>query len=140
MRAVGRTIDRTGQRLLIPAIEIEGWWTTLDLPMKDVIRLYEDHGTSEQFHSEIKTDLDTERLPSGKFATNALILTLAGPSYNIRRFVGQIGLRRWIDPGTPSGKAVSNQNSDSGTHVFGCSHGEHGPPPETGLQPPLSCL
>lgn len=92
MRAVERTIDRFGQRLLVPEIEIEGWWTTLDLPMKKVIRLYEDHGTSEQFHSEIKSDLDMERLPSGKFATNALILTLGGLSYNILRFIGQVGL------------------------------------------------
>jgi hypothetical protein len=98
MRAVERTIDRSGQRLLVPEIEIEGWWTTLDLPMKQVIGLYEDHGTSEQFHSEIKTDLDMERLPSGKFATNALVLTLGGLSYNILRFIGQIGL---VDGQTP---------------------------------------
>ena len=98
MRAVERTIDRFGQRLLVPEIEIEGWWTTLDLPMKRVIGLYEDHGTSEQFHSEIKSDLDMERLPSGKFATNALILTLGGLSYNILRFIGQIGL---VDGHTP---------------------------------------
>lgn len=98
MRAVERTIDRFGQRLLAPEIEIEGWWTTLDLPMKQVIGLYEDHGTSEQFHSEIKSDLDMERLPSGKFATNALILTLGGLSYNILRFIGQIGL---VDGHTP---------------------------------------
>jgi hypothetical protein len=98
MRAVERTIDRSGQRFLAPEIEIEGWWTTLDLPMKQVIGLYKDHGTSEQFHSEIKTDLDMERLPSGKFATNALVLTLGGLSYNILRFIGQIGL---IDGNTP---------------------------------------
>jgi hypothetical protein len=98
MRAVERTIDRFGQRLLVPEIEIEGWWTTLDLPMKQVIGLYEDHGTSEQFHSEIKSDMDMERLPSGKFATNALILTLGGLSYNILRFIGQIGL---VNGGTP---------------------------------------
>ena len=30
---------------------------------KDVIDLYKHHGTHEQFHSEIKTDLDLERLP-----------------------------------------------------------------------------
>ncbi|MGV0036717.1 MAG: hypothetical protein ACNYPE_17840 [Candidatus Azotimanducaceae bacterium WSBS_2022_MAG_OTU7] len=29
--------------------------------------LYADHGTSEQFHREFKTDMDIERLPSGKF-------------------------------------------------------------------------
>ena len=98
MRAMERTVDRSGQGLLIPEIEIEGWWTTLDLPMKQVIGLSEDHGTSEQFHSEIKTDMDLERLPSGKFATNALILTLGGLSYNILRFIGQIGL---VDGGTP---------------------------------------
>ena len=92
MRAVERTVDSSGQRLLVPEIEIEGWWTTLDLPMKRVIGLYEDHGTSEQFHSEIKTDMDLERLPLGKFATNALILTPGGLSYNILRFIGQIGL------------------------------------------------
>jgi hypothetical protein len=92
MRAVERTIDRHGQRLIAPEIEIEGWWTTLDLPEKQVIELYEDHGTSEQFHSELKTDMDIERLPSGKFATNALVLTLGGLAYNILRAIGQLGL------------------------------------------------
>jgi hypothetical protein len=92
MRVVERTIDRFGQQLALPEIELEGWWTPLDLPAKEVIRLYEDHGTSEQFHSEIKTDLDLERLPSGKFATNALILTLGGLAYNILRAIGQFGL------------------------------------------------
>lgn len=92
MRAVERSIDRHGRVLLMPEIEVEGWWTTLDLPKEQVIRLYEDHGTSEQFHSEIKSDLDVERLPSGKFATNALILTLAGLAYNILRAMGQMAL------------------------------------------------
>jgi len=92
MRAVERTIDRHGQRLIAPEIEIEGWWTTLDLPEKQVIELYKDHGTSEQFHSELKTDMDIERLPSGKFATNALVLTLGGLAYNILRAIGQLGL------------------------------------------------
>lgn len=38
--------------------------------------LYHDHGTSEPFHSELKTDLDVERFPSGKFSKNDLILHL----------------------------------------------------------------
>ncbi len=92
MRVVERTIDRRGQRLLTPEIVVEGWWTTLDLPERDVIRLYEGRGTSEQFHAEIKSDMDLERLPSGKFATNALILTLGGLAYNILRAIGQLGL------------------------------------------------
>nr|WP_229333171.1 hypothetical protein [Halomonas sp. KAO] len=39
------------------------------------------HATHEQFHSGIKTNLDLERLPSGKFATNDLILHLAQLAY-----------------------------------------------------------
>ena len=30
---------------------------------QDIIGLYADHGTHEQFHSEFKTDLDLTRLP-----------------------------------------------------------------------------
>ena len=50
---------------------------------------YHAHGECEQFHSEIKTDMDLERLPSGKFATNALILELGMVAYNILRMIGQ---------------------------------------------------
>ena len=34
-------------------------------------------------------DLDLERLPSGKFETNALVLALATLAYNILRYIGQ---------------------------------------------------
>jgi len=57
-----------------------------------IIALYAGHATSEQFHSEFKTDLDLERLPSGKFATNAVILAGAQLAYNILRWIGQNGL------------------------------------------------
>jgi len=78
--------------LLIPEIEVEGWWTNLVLPEEQIIRLYQDHGTSEQFLCEFKTDLDLERLPSGKFATNSLVMALATLAYNILRLIGQIGM------------------------------------------------
>ena len=61
----------------------EGWWTSLDVSEEDVIQLYADHAASEQFHSEFKTDMDIERLPSGKFATNALVLGLSVLACNI---------------------------------------------------------
>ena len=92
MRAEERTIDKHGQFLLVPDLKVEGWWTTLIMPDERVIKLYEDHATSEQFHSEIKSDMDMERLPSGKFATNALILSLGGLAYNVLRYIGQLGL------------------------------------------------
>ncbi len=92
MRVIERTIDKKGQPLLIPDIEIEGWWTSLAVSDLKVIELYEHHGASEQFHSELKTDMDLERLPSGKFATNALIMSCAALTYNMLRFIGQLSL------------------------------------------------
>jgi hypothetical protein len=92
MRIVERTMDKQGQMLLVPEVEIEGWWTSLWNNHQDIIDLYSDHGTSEQFHSEFKTDMDIERLPSGKFATNALILACSVLIYNLLRWIGQNGL------------------------------------------------
>lgn len=92
-RITERTITGKGQMLLIPDIEVDLWWTSLDISEDDVINLYKAHGTMEQFHSEIKTDMDLERLPSGHFKTNALVLELAIIAYNILRIIGQNSLK-----------------------------------------------
>ncbi len=92
IRVTQRTIDKHGQVLLVPEINLEGWWTSLDISESEVIKLYADHGTSEQYHSEFKTDLDIERLPSGKFSTNALVLGMSALAYNILRWIGQNSL------------------------------------------------
>lgn len=91
-----RTIDKSGQILLVPDIEVETWWTNLGESDREIIALYHAHGECEQFHSEVKTDMNLERLPSGKFATNALVLELGMIAYNILRMIGQgtIGGRR----------------------------------------------
>jgi Transposase DDE domain group 1 len=97
MRVIERTIDRDGNRLLVPKVTVEGWWTSLgEVACADdkVIALYCEHATSEQFHSEFKTDLDIERLPSGKFATNDLVMACAVLAYNILRWIGLTGLLR----------------------------------------------
>jgi hypothetical protein len=83
---------------------LEGWWTDLALEPEDVDELYRQHATSEQFHSEFKTDLDLERLPSGKFATNALVMALAAFAYNILRFIGQTALIAPLEPVRHSAK------------------------------------
>lgn len=106
MRVTERTIDKRGQHLLVPDVEIEGWWTSLELDEETIIALYADHATSEQFHSEFKTDLDVERLPSGKFATNALILACAMLAYNILRWIGQTGL---LGPDAPPRAAAKRR-------------------------------
>ena len=92
MRVTERTIDKKGQPLLIPEIELEGWWTSLKLDNEKIIELYKGHGLCEQYHAEIKTDMDLERLPSGKFATNQLVMACGALVYNILRFVGQTAL------------------------------------------------
>lgn len=106
MRLVVRTIDRKGQLFLTPEIDLEGWWTSLSNSEEEVIQLYADHGTSEQFHSEFKTDLDTERLPSGKFSTNALVLATSMLAYNILRWIGQNGL---LGPHSPKRKKAKRR-------------------------------
>ena len=48
----------------------------------------------EQFHSEIKTDMDIEQMPSGKFDTNALILKLGMIAYNVLRIIGTEAMKK----------------------------------------------
>ena len=86
-----RTIDKRGVVLLLPEYVLEGWTTTLPQRFEatDIIALYCDHATHEQFHSEFKTDMDLERLPSGKFDTNYLVCQLAAVAMNLLRLIGQ---------------------------------------------------
>lgn len=84
--------------VLFPEVEIDTYATSLSRAYSDtmVIELYHDHGTSEQYHSETKDDLDLERLPSGKFKTNTLILSLATFASNMLRLLGQKSLEKGI--------------------------------------------
>ena len=75
----------------------EGYMVNTD---DTVIELYHAHGESEQYHSEIKTDMDVERLPSGKFDTNELVLELTVLAYNILRIIGQNSLKSKRAPET----------------------------------------
>ncbi|MFD2706587.1 transposase [Salibacterium lacus] len=59
------------------------------MPAETIIHLYKQHGTYEQCHSELKTDVDLERFPSGTFATNELVLALGSLAYNLLRSIGQ---------------------------------------------------
>ena len=87
-----RTSLPNGQTMF-PKVDVNTWWTNLGLTDSEVIELYHAHGECEQFHSEIKTDMDVERLPSGKFETNELVLELTVLAYNILRMIGQESIR-----------------------------------------------
>ena len=90
---IERTMDKNGQFLILPDIECNTFWTNLDWNDDDIIKGYHAHGECEQYHSEIKTDMDVERLPSGKFETNELVLELTILAYNILRMIGQASLK-----------------------------------------------
>ena len=94
---IERTIDHNGQILLTPDIELNTWWTNLGWTDDDIIASYHSHGECEQYHSEIKTDMDVERLPSGKFSTNELVLELTVIAYNLLRMIGQESLKHKPD-------------------------------------------
>ena len=104
---IERLRDHDGELLLLPEIEVNTFWTNLCCSAEEVIKLYHDHGTSEQYHSELKSDMNVEQLPSGKFGVNTLILFCAMISFNLLRTIGQqvvarahlapvkIKVRRW---------------------------------------------
>ena len=98
VEGVERTSEANGQRLLIPRVEVDSWWTNLPLCVRECVGLYHDHGTSEQFHSELKGDMGMELLPSGSMATNSLVLSVAAISFNCLRMVGQLALARMARP------------------------------------------
>ena len=89
-----RSIAADGQMLIEPELDVNMYWTSLGLTDEEVIELYHNHAVCEQYHSEIKTDMGVERLPSGKFATNALILELAMIAYNILRIIGTEAMKK----------------------------------------------
>ena len=80
---------RNGQLFISPEIKVFVAWTSLDLPVKDVLSLYRDRGTSEQYHAEFKGEMDMERLPSGKFKVNNTFLLLGMLVYNMLRVISQ---------------------------------------------------
>ena len=86
---IERLTDADGNRLLIPIIEVNTYWTNLPCAASEVIALYHDHGTSEQFHSELKSDLDIEQLPSGKLCVNRIVLLCGMLAFNLLRTLGQ---------------------------------------------------
>jgi hypothetical protein len=84
-----RTIKK-GQILLMPEYTVFSVWTNLeDVSVADVLRLYRDRGTCEQYFAEIKSELDLERLPSGKFSVNDLFFQLGMFVNNMLRVMGQ---------------------------------------------------
>ena len=88
--------DKNGQALLIQDekkdIEVEMYWTNLVDSAYNIDLLYHDHGTSEQYHSEIKTDMGFERLASGKFNVNEMLLATMSVAYNILRAIDQLAM------------------------------------------------
>lgn len=106
MRVTFRVIERfaapDGQFLFEPEITVEAYWTSLGWTPQQIQSFYQQRGTSEQYHSEFKTDLDMERLASGKFAVNQHLINMAMVAYNLLRSIGQRSLKSGLVPGRKS--------------------------------------
>lgn len=82
--------DSKGQLFLLPQYDIEVYWNSLNLPAELAEELYHKHGTSEQYHSEFKSDLNMERLPSGKFSSNYGYMLFGMLAFNLLRVTGKV--------------------------------------------------
>ncbi len=92
---IERLSDADGNYLLEPEIKVNTFWTNLPgSKAVEIIALYHDHATCEQFHSELKSDLNIERLPSSKLCVNKIVLLCAMIAFNLLRCVGQQVIER----------------------------------------------
>lgn len=97
-RVTVRETDATGQIFIEPQIEVRLFWTNLPDPPEAIVAWYADHGTSEQFHAEYKTDLGMEQFPSADYRVNRVLLLLGCLVFNALRQLGQQTLRtRGVD-------------------------------------------
>lgn len=88
-RVVERSVLADGTALLLPELEVEVWYTNLETETEtQIIGLYCDHGTSEQYHSEFKGEIGLERLPCGDLAANKTVMLLGMVAYNLLRRIG----------------------------------------------------
>ena len=121
-----RLTDHDGNQLLIPEYEVSTYWTNLPLEAQDIITLYQDHGTSEQFHSELKSDMNVERLPSGKFKTNQIYLHCAMIAFNLLRIIGQLLIEnKHLAPVKIKGKRRRLRTVIRDLILLACKHVKH---------------
>jgi len=122
-----RTSDHRGDCFLVPEVEVETWWTNLFESPQAIIALYHDHGTSEQFHSELKSDMDVERLPSGSMKVNGLVLAISMLAFNTLRFIGQRALaKKELLPAPPTVARKRLRKVISDLILIGCKLVRHG--------------
>jgi len=75
----------------VPGYILDGWAMTLPGKFSpiDIIALYCDHVTPAQFHSKFNTDVDLERLPSGKFDTYYSLCQMAAFAMSLLRIMAR---------------------------------------------------
>lgn len=95
-------------------------------------------GIHEQFHSENKTDLDLEGLPSGKFDCNDLVLHLGMFAHNLFAADAPIRPDRRPRPGIPFREAPPAQDRVAGGRVPGHPVHSHRPAADSRFRPNLS--
>ena len=91
-KATWKELDRDGKP--VPEkdqYELMQYWTSLsdeEESAEIIISYYCNHALCERHHSELKTDLDLDRVPSHYFATNTLITHIGMLTFNMIRLIG----------------------------------------------------
>ena len=85
-----RTITADGQMLLVPQMGVDAYWTSLPDRPAIIIEQHHHRSRSQQYHSELNSDMHVERFLSGKVNTNQLVLHCATVAYGILRMIGQM--------------------------------------------------
>ncbi|MBA4175638.1 MAG: hypothetical protein C0505_03625 [Leptothrix sp. (in: Bacteria)] len=119
LRPVERTVSAAALHLIVPEVELDGWTTTLPprLGAQQIIDRHADHGAHRQTQAEFRTNRDFTRLPSGKFATHALVCKLAAATMNLLRLMGQQGL---LGPDAPVRQRIETVMPESACRVGLC--------------------
>jgi hypothetical protein len=109
IRLVYEVTERTSkkdQMLLVPEYTIFRVCTNfVDVSEDDILSKYRDRGTCEQYFAEIKSELDLERLTSGKFVVNEFIFQIGMFVMNMLRVIGQ----SLLDPGIQKMKKATRR-------------------------------
>jgi hypothetical protein len=131
-RLTERTIDILGQQMLLAEYVLEGLSTTLPATQafgaQQIIDLYADHATHEQFHTEFKTDMDLVRLPSGKFDTNLPGVRTGGGGDEFAA-ADRSAHAAWAGLShAPPSPAQAHPHGDARADVQGRTHGQTRPP------------